>query len=154
MTRSRSVGSPVPFARMRAGLPNDVRPTLNFNLPGSDPSTTTWTACTLEEYIICNIAVVDTDIVNGAIDLLPSTNREFYPFWRYALKRKIPPDDTGPDEPGRRSPPEVDTVASRNAEHKRDATPDDVADLWGEERTGWRSLPDQRRQDDLLSELV
>jgi hypothetical protein len=73
---------------MRPGLSNDVRPTLNFNLPGSAPQHYHMDGVFVEEYMICNIAVVDTDIVNGAIDLLPSTNQEFYPFWRYALKRK------------------------------------------------------------------
>jgi Phytanoyl-CoA dioxygenase (PhyH) len=38
--------------------------------------------------LICNIAVVDTDLENGAIDVLPGTNREFYKFWRYAVERK------------------------------------------------------------------
>ena len=42
----------------------------------------------MKEFLICNIAVVDTDTVNGAIDVLPGTNREFYKFWRYALERK------------------------------------------------------------------
>jgi ectoine hydroxylase-related dioxygenase (phytanoyl-CoA dioxygenase family) len=32
--------------------------------------------------------VVDTDARNGAIDVLPGTHRQFYPFWRYALERK------------------------------------------------------------------
>src|SRR5579859_4949195 len=73
---------------LRPGLPNDVRATLNFNLPGSAPQHYHMDGVYVEEYMICNVAVVDTDLVNGAIDLLPSTNREFYPFWRYALKRK------------------------------------------------------------------
>ena len=54
----------------------------------ASPSTTTSTASTLKEFLICNIAVVDTDLVNGAIDVLPGTHREFYKFWRYALQRK------------------------------------------------------------------
>jgi hypothetical protein len=73
---------------LRVGLPSDVRPTLNFNLPGSSAQHYHMDGVYTEEYIICNIAVVDTNLGNGAIDLLPSTNREFYPFWRYAVKRK------------------------------------------------------------------
>jgi hypothetical protein len=73
---------------MRPGLSCEVRPTLNFNLPGSAPQHYHMDGVYTHEYIICNIAVVDTDLANGAIDLLPSTNSEFYPFWRYALKRK------------------------------------------------------------------
>jgi hypothetical protein len=72
---------------LRPGLPNGVRATLNFNLPGSARQHYHMDGVYVEEYMICNIAVVDTDLVNGAIDLLPSTNREFYPFWRYASKR-------------------------------------------------------------------
>jgi hypothetical protein len=73
---------------LRVGLSSDVRPTLNFNLPGSAAQHYHMDGVFTEEYIICNIAVVDTDLVNGAIDLLPSTNQEFYPFWRYAVKRR------------------------------------------------------------------
>jgi hypothetical protein len=73
---------------LRPGASNDVRPTLNLNLPGSAPQHYHMDGVYVEEYIICNVAVVDTDLVNGAIDLLPSTNREFYPFWRYAVKQK------------------------------------------------------------------
>jgi ectoine hydroxylase-related dioxygenase (phytanoyl-CoA dioxygenase family) len=61
---------------------------LNFNLPGSAPQHYHMDGVYVEDYMICNVAVVDTDLVNGAIDLLPTTNREFYPFWRYAMKRK------------------------------------------------------------------
>jgi ectoine hydroxylase-related dioxygenase (phytanoyl-CoA dioxygenase family) len=73
---------------LRAGLSSNVRPTLNFNLPGSAAQHYHMDGVFTEEYIICNIAVVDTDIGNGAIDLLPSTNQEFYPFWRYAVKQR------------------------------------------------------------------
>ena len=51
-------------------------------------STTTCDGLYMEEFLICNVAVVDTDLDNGAIDVLPGTNREFYKFWRYAVERK------------------------------------------------------------------
>lgn len=70
------------------GLIPAVRPTLNFNLPGSSAQHYHMDGVYTEEYVICNVAVVDTDLVNGAIDVLPSTHREFYPFWRYAVQRK------------------------------------------------------------------
>jgi hypothetical protein len=73
---------------MRPGLANHVRPTLNFNLPGSAAQHYHMDGVYVDEFMICNIAVVDTDLVNGAIDLLPRTNQEFYPFWRYAVKRR------------------------------------------------------------------
>ena len=64
------------------------RSTLNFNLPGSVAQHYHMDGLYTESFLICNIAVVDTDVENGAIDLLPGTNREFYKFWRYALERK------------------------------------------------------------------
>jgi Phytanoyl-CoA dioxygenase (PhyH) len=70
------------------GLTSVIRPTLNFNLPGSSTQHYHMDGVYTQEYIICNVAVVDTDLVNGAIDLLPGTHKEFYPFWRYALLRK------------------------------------------------------------------
>lgn len=38
-------------------------------------------------FMIVNVAVVDTDLTNGAIDLLPGTHKRFYKFWQYALQR-------------------------------------------------------------------
>jgi ectoine hydroxylase-related dioxygenase (phytanoyl-CoA dioxygenase family) len=73
---------------VRGDLSNHVRPTLNFNLPGSSAQHYHMDGAFLTEFLICNVAVVDTDLGNGAIDVLPSTHREFYPFWRYALERK------------------------------------------------------------------
>ena len=64
------------------------RATLNFNLPGSVAQHYHMDGLYTEAFLICNVAVVDTDLENGAIDVLPGTNREFYKFWRYALERK------------------------------------------------------------------
>ena len=73
---------------LRPSLPNDVRATLNFNLPGSVPQHYHIDGLYTDDFLICNVAVVDTDLVNGAIDLLPTTHRKFYKFWQYALQRK------------------------------------------------------------------
>jgi hypothetical protein len=64
------------------------RPTLNYNLPGSVAQHYHMDDAFLRPFLICNVAVVDTDLANGAIDVLPGTNRRFYKFWRYALGRK------------------------------------------------------------------
>jgi ectoine hydroxylase-related dioxygenase (phytanoyl-CoA dioxygenase family) len=72
----------------RPEIADRVRPTLNFNLPGSVAQHYHMDDAYLKEFLICNVAVVDTDVTNGAIDVLPGTNREFYKFWRYALERK------------------------------------------------------------------
>jgi hypothetical protein len=68
-------------------LPHVVRATLNFNLPGSRTQHYHMDGVYTQDYIVCNVAVVDTDVANGAIDVLPSTHREFYPYWKHALKR-------------------------------------------------------------------
>ena len=73
---------------LRPLKPNAVRATLNFNLPGSVPQHYHIDGLYTDEFLICNVAVVDTDLVNGAIDLLPTTHRKFYKFWQYAVQRK------------------------------------------------------------------
>jgi hypothetical protein len=69
----------------KAGSP---RITLNYNLPGSKAQFYHTDDLFTEAFMICNIAVVDTDIENGAIDLLPGTHKQFYRFWQYAMQRK------------------------------------------------------------------
>jgi hypothetical protein len=73
---------------IRPDIVESVRATLNFNLPGSVAQHYHSDGLYTEEFLICNVAVVDTDLVNGAIDVLPGTQREFHPFWRYALRRR------------------------------------------------------------------
>jgi len=72
----------------RPDVVDAMRVTLNLNLPGSVAQHYHIDDAYLKEFLICNVAVVDTDLTNGAIDVLPGTNREFYKFWRYALERK------------------------------------------------------------------
>ena len=73
---------------VRGERPKAVRATLNFNLPGSVKQHYHTDGLYLDEFVICNIAVVDTDLVNGAIDMLPGTHKQFYRFWEYAVQRK------------------------------------------------------------------
>jgi hypothetical protein len=40
-----------------------------------------------EDFVIVNTAVVDTDLTNGAIDVIPGTHRKYYKFWRFAVER-------------------------------------------------------------------
>ena len=40
-----------------------------------------------QEFIIVNVAFVDTDLINGAIDVLPGTHKRYYKFWQYAVQR-------------------------------------------------------------------
>lgn len=67
--------------------PMPLRVSSNFNLPGSVPQHYHMDGVFAEDFMIANVAVVDTDLVNGAIDLLPGTHKRFYEFWRYAIQR-------------------------------------------------------------------
>jgi ectoine hydroxylase-related dioxygenase (phytanoyl-CoA dioxygenase family) len=60
----------------------------NLNLPGSvaqhyhaDSNYFT------EDFMVVNVAVVDTDLVNGAIDVVPKTHKKYYKYWRFAVER-------------------------------------------------------------------
>jgi len=66
------------------GLPNVG---LNFNLPNSVAQHYHADRPFTQEFIICNIAVVDTVIANGAIDVLPGSHKKFYPFWKFIMER-------------------------------------------------------------------
>ena len=65
------------------------RATMNYNLPGSHAQHYHMDGVFLKDFLICNVAVVDTTLVNGALDVLPGTNRSFLRFWQYALRRKF-----------------------------------------------------------------
>jgi hypothetical protein len=73
---------------VRPDIVDSVRATLNWNMPGSVPQHYHMDGVYLKDFLICNVAVIDTDLVNGAIDVLPGTNTEWYKFWRYAIERK------------------------------------------------------------------
>lgn len=60
---------------------------LNLNLPKSVAQHYHMDGNFSEDFVIVNVAVVDTDLVNGAIDVLPGTHKRFYKFWRYAMER-------------------------------------------------------------------
>jgi ectoine hydroxylase-related dioxygenase (phytanoyl-CoA dioxygenase family) len=72
---------------LRAGRPNDVRATMNYNLPGSVAQHYHIDGLYTDDFVICNVAVVDTAVLNGAIDVLPGTHREFLPYWKFAVQR-------------------------------------------------------------------
>jgi hypothetical protein len=60
---------------------------LNFNLPNSVAQHYHADRPFTQDFMICNIAVVDTVIANGAIDVVPGTHKKWYPFWRFAVER-------------------------------------------------------------------
>jgi hypothetical protein len=73
---------------VRPDIADRLRVTLNYNLPGSTAQHYHSDGLYTEEFLICNVAVVDTDLGNGALDVLPGTHQRFYKFWQYALGRR------------------------------------------------------------------
>ena len=59
----------------------------NFNLPHSVAQHYHADRNFLDYFLIANVAVVDTTVQNGAIDVIPGTHKEFYKYWRFAVKR-------------------------------------------------------------------
>ena len=67
--------------------PRATRLGCNFNLPGSFPQHYHMDGLFLESYLVVNVAVVDTDLTNGAIDVIPKTHKKFYKYWEFAAGR-------------------------------------------------------------------
>lgn len=67
--------------------PKAFRIGCNFNLPGSVEQHYHVDGAFLEAFLIVNIAVVDTDLTNGAIDIVPTTHQRFYKYWEFAAGR-------------------------------------------------------------------
>jgi hypothetical protein len=59
----------------------------NLNLPKSIVQHYHTDQPFIEHFVTVNVAMVDTDIVNGAIEVAPGTHKSFYPYWRFALER-------------------------------------------------------------------
>jgi hypothetical protein len=65
-----------------------MRVTMNYNLPHSVAQHWHMDGLYTDAFLICNVAVVDTDLSNGAMDVIPGTNREFCKYWRHAVERR------------------------------------------------------------------
>jgi phytanoyl-CoA dioxygenase PhyH len=59
----------------------------NFNLPHSVAQHYHADRNYLDYFLIANVAVVDTTIANGAIDIIPGSHQKFYKYWRFAMER-------------------------------------------------------------------
>ena len=59
----------------------------NFNLPGSVAQHYHADRNFVDHFMIANVAVVDTTIENGAIDIIPGTHKRFYKYWQFAMQR-------------------------------------------------------------------
>jgi len=62
----------------------------NLNLPGSHPQNRHIDGYAAEQFPIVNIATVDTDVGNGAMEVLPGTHRRAYKYWQFVLERPRP----------------------------------------------------------------
>ncbi len=59
----------------------------NFNIPGSHAQHYHTDRTFAREFIIANVALVDTVIANGAIDLVPGTHKRFYRYKDFLVER-------------------------------------------------------------------
>jgi hypothetical protein len=59
----------------------------NFNLPGSVIQHWHMDRPYTRDFMIANVAVVDTDLRNGATELIPGSHKNYYPYWRFALQK-------------------------------------------------------------------
>jgi ectoine hydroxylase-related dioxygenase (phytanoyl-CoA dioxygenase family) len=60
---------------------------LNFNLPGSHTQHYHIDRPFTRDFMIANVAVVDTVIENGAIDVIPGSHKRFYKYTQFVLER-------------------------------------------------------------------
>jgi Phytanoyl-CoA dioxygenase (PhyH) len=72
----------------REGQSTDILARVNWNLPGSSTQHFHMDSAFTNAWIVCNVAVVDITDLNGPMDVVPGSHRDFYPYWRFALERK------------------------------------------------------------------
>jgi ectoine hydroxylase-related dioxygenase (phytanoyl-CoA dioxygenase family) len=58
----------------------------NFNLPQSVIQHYHTDYPFSNAFMIANVALVDTNIENGAIEVVPATHKKYYPFWRFVVE--------------------------------------------------------------------
>jgi hypothetical protein len=59
----------------------------NFNLPNSRVQHYHPDHAFTKAFMIANVAVVDTTLENGAMEMAPGTHKKFYKYWRFAIER-------------------------------------------------------------------
>jgi hypothetical protein len=72
----------------RPNLLRTLRVTTNFNLPGSVAQHFHMDGLFVENFVVCNVAIVDITVENGAMDALPGSHSTYVPYWEFALRRK------------------------------------------------------------------
>jgi hypothetical protein len=76
------------IALVKALFPNATRlPNVgcNLNLPGSHPQNRHVDGYAATYFPIVNVAAVDTDLRNGAMEVLPGTHRKEYKYWELVM---------------------------------------------------------------------
>jgi hypothetical protein len=66
---------------------DQVRVTMNYNLPHSHNQHFHSDGLFVEKFMIINVAVVDITAANGPMDVIPGSHLEFHKFWQYARDR-------------------------------------------------------------------
>jgi ectoine hydroxylase-related dioxygenase (phytanoyl-CoA dioxygenase family) len=59
----------------------------NYNLPGSVVQHWHMDRPYTKAFMIANVAVVDTTLENGAMEVVPGSHRRFYPYYQFVLER-------------------------------------------------------------------
>jgi Phytanoyl-CoA dioxygenase (PhyH) len=60
----------------------------NLNLPNSRPQNPHADGFAASPFLIVNVAPIDTDVANGAMEVTPGTHSREYKYWQYALSGK------------------------------------------------------------------
>jgi hypothetical protein len=60
----------------------------NYNMPGSHTQHYHTDRPFTRDFMIANVAVVDTVVANGAIEVIPGTHSRFYKYTRFVLERR------------------------------------------------------------------
>jgi ectoine hydroxylase-related dioxygenase (phytanoyl-CoA dioxygenase family) len=68
-----------PFRRPNIGC--------NFNLPGSSAQNVHVDGYAAREFLVVNVAAVDTDLRNGAMEILARTHKKHYKLWQILVDR-------------------------------------------------------------------
>jgi ectoine hydroxylase-related dioxygenase (phytanoyl-CoA dioxygenase family) len=61
---------------------------VNWNLPGSSAQHWHMDGTFSDDFILCNIAIIDITRSNGPMEVIPGSHAEFYPFWRFTMERR------------------------------------------------------------------
>jgi hypothetical protein len=73
---------------MRSGRRNDILARVNWNLAGSSAQHWHMDGTFVDDFVICNVAVVDVDMRNGPMEVVPGSHSRYYPFWQFVLERR------------------------------------------------------------------